>query len=315
MSNRFINLFVQDYPRKLLALLFAVILYVGVSSNIFRERQITGVPVDVKLASDLVFQTGQKNLVTITVKCSERTAKELNPEDFSANVYVGPEHRQNDDIYLVRLQPEMFRQKTGVRIIRSQSLELKLQRKISKRIPVKVQFSGKLSSEYRTAAIRCIPDTVMVSGPELTLNSFSNIFSEQIPLSETVRDPFEYESRLITPDGVDVSPRKVMVQVDIAKSFEERKIENLPVLLIQSSDTTLQATPVVPGQKAEVIASGQPSRLSVLDAKDIRLFADLSEISTPGVYTVPLRFSCALDGVSLKAVVPGEVQVKVVKLP
>ncbi|MBR2910984.1 MAG: hypothetical protein IKC05_05195, partial [Lentisphaeria bacterium] len=46
MSNRFINLFVQDYPRKLLALLFAVILYVGVSSNIFRERQITGVPVD-----------------------------------------------------------------------------------------------------------------------------------------------------------------------------------------------------------------------------------------------------------------------------
>ena len=101
MSNHFTNLFIQDYPRKLLALLFAIILYKGVSENIFAEHQIAGVPVDVKLASDLVFQTGQKNLVTITVRCSERTSKELNPEDFAASVYVGPEHRQNDDIYLV----------------------------------------------------------------------------------------------------------------------------------------------------------------------------------------------------------------------
>ena len=315
MNNRFINLFVQDYPRKLLALLFAFILYKGVSSNVFTERPISGVPVDVKLSSDLVFQTGKKNLVTITVKCSERTLKELRPEDFAASVYVGPEHRQNDDIYLVRLQPEMFKQKPGVQIIRSQSLELKLQRKISKRIPVKVQFSGNLSNEYRTAASRSIPDTVMVSGPELTLNSFRNIFSEPIPLSETVRDPFEYESRLVTPDGVDVSPRKVMVQVDIVKSFEEKRIENLPVLLVQSSDKTLQAELVEPGQRAEVTASGLPSRLSVLDSKDIRLFADLSEISKPGIYTIPLRFSCALNGVSLKAVAPGSVQVKVAKLP
>ena len=59
MSNRFTNLFVQDYPRKLLALLFAIILYLGVSSNVFVERSITRVPVDVKLSSDLVFQTGQ----------------------------------------------------------------------------------------------------------------------------------------------------------------------------------------------------------------------------------------------------------------
>ena len=315
MSNQFTNLFIQDYPRKLLALLFAIILYKGVSENIFAEHQIAGVPVDVKLASDLVFQTGQKNLVTITVRCSERTSKELNPEDFAASVYVGPEHRQNDDIYLVRLQPEMFKQKTGVKIIRSQSLELKLQRKISKRIPVKVHFTGKLSDEYRTAASRSIPDTVMVSGPELTLNSFSNIFSEPIPLSETVRDPFEYESRLVTPDGVDVSPRKVMVQVDIVKSFEEKRLGNLQVLLVQSSDKTLQAELTNPGQRAEATASGLPSRLSVLDSKDIRLFADLSKISKPGVYTVPLHFSCALDGISLKAVVPGEVQVKVTKLP
>ena len=71
MSNHFTNLFIQDYPRKLLALLFAIILYKGVSENIFAEHQIAGVPVDVKLASDLVFQTGQKNLVTITVTPAE----------------------------------------------------------------------------------------------------------------------------------------------------------------------------------------------------------------------------------------------------
>ena len=315
MNNRLLNLIIQDYPRKLLALLFAIMLYLGVSSSVFEEKRVPGVPVDVKLSSELSFTAEQKYQVTVTVRCSERALKELNPEDLAASVYVGPEHRVDRETYIVRLQPDMFKQKPGIKILRSQVLQLQLQRKISKRVQVKAQFSGKLSGEYRCAAVRSIPDTVMVSGPELTLNSFDSIFSEPIPLSETVRDPFEYESKLITPDGVDVSPRKVMFQVDITKNFEQRRLSNQPVLLVQSSDSTLKAALNDPEQKAEMIAIGLPSRLSALDEKDIRLFADLSDIRKPGIYTVPLRFSCAVEGVSIKAVTPGEVQVKVVKLP
>ena len=315
MNNRFLNFIIQDYPRKLLALLFAVMLYLGVANNIFDERRIPGVQVDVTLSSDLAFVTGQKGKVTITVRGSERALKELNPEDFSASVYVGPEHRINDKIFQVPLRPEMFRQKPGVKIISSQPLELELQRRITKRVPVKAQFSGKLSDEYRSAAVRCIPEAVMVSGPELTLNSLNSMFSEPIPLSETVRDPFEYESKLVASESLDVSPRKVMVQVDIVKSFEQRRLNDLPILLVQSTDTSLQSKLVNPAQRAEITVTGLQSRLSVLDVKDIRLFADLSEIRRSGIDTVPLRFSCAVDGVSIKAVTPGEVQVNVVKLP
>ena len=315
MNNRIWNLIIQDYPRKLLALIFAVMLYLGVSNKVFEERRIPGVPVDVKLSSELAFVTGQKNQVTITVQGSERSLKELNPEDFSSSVYVGPEHRVDANTYLVQMRPEMFKRKPGIKIVSSQPLKLHLQRRITKKVQVKVQFSGKLSNEYRCAAVRCIPEAVMVSGPELTLNSFNSMFSEPIPLSETVRDPFEYESKLITPDGLDVSPGKVMVQVDIAKSFEQRRLSHLPILLVQSSNAALKPQLADPAQTAEVTVTGLPSRLSILDSKDIRLFADLSEISQPGIYTVPLRFSSAVDGVSIKAVTPGEVQVKIVKLP
>lgn len=315
MTNIVRNIILEDYPRKLLALIFAVMLYLGVSNQIFEERRIHDVPVDIKLSSELAFTSKKKHQVTISVHCSARTYKEIHPEDFAASVFIGPEHRLDDDTYLVPLKPEMFKQKTGVRIVNSQPLKIQLQRKISKRIPVKAQFSGSLSNEYRQAGTRCIPEMVIVSGPELTVNSLESIFSEPIPLSESVRDSFEYESRIIIPDGIEVSPDKAMIQVDIAKRFEQRHLNNLPVLLMQSGDTSLKATLLNPEQRADVILTGLPSQLSGLDSRDIRLFADLSGIDKSGIYTVPLRYSSTVDGVSVKAVSPGEIQVNVIKLP
>ena len=313
--NRILAFIIQDYPRKILALLFAVMLYLGVSGKIFVERRIPGVPVEVTLSPDLTSATGQKNVVTITVQGSERALKEINPEDFAGSVYVGPEHRTGDDTYVVHLRPDMFKHRAGVKVVSSQPLKLHLQRRISKLVQVKVQFSGRLSEEFRCADVRCIPAKVMVSGPELTLNSFNTMFTEPIPLSETVRDPFEFESKLIVPADLQVNPGKVMVQVDIAKNFEQRRFSGLPVLLMSSGDVSLKAALEGVARTADVLVTGLPPRLSVLTQEDIRLYADLSDIQRPGIYTVPLRCSCTVEGVSVKAVTPGEVKVKVVKLP
>ena len=117
MTNIVRNIILEDYPRKLLALIFAVMLYLGVSNQIFEERRIHDVPVDIKLSSELAFTSKKKHQVTISVHCSARTYKEIHPEDFAASVFIGPEHRLDDDTYLVPLKPEMFKQKTGVRIV------------------------------------------------------------------------------------------------------------------------------------------------------------------------------------------------------
>lgn len=313
--NRVWAYIIQDYPRKLLALLFAVMLYLGVSGKIFETKSLPGVPVEVTLSPDLIFATGQKNQVTVTVQGSERTLKAINPEDFTGSVYVGPEHGIGGDVYVVHLRPDMFKHRTGAKVVKCQPLRLHLQRRISKRVQVKVQFSGRLSEEFRSGEVRCIPAEVMVSGPELTLNSFNTMFTEPIPLSETVRDSFEFESKLIVPADLQVNPGRVMVQVDIAKNLEQRRFAGLPVRLMSGGDASLKAALEGAARTADVLVSGGPARLSVLTKDDIRLYADLSDIRQPGIYTVPLRSNCTVEGVSVKAVTPGEVKVKVVKLP
>ena len=75
------------------------------------------------------------------------------------------------------------------------------------------------------------------------------------------------------------------------------------------------AATVDPAQTADVTLSGLSTRLAMLKPEDIRLFADLSDIRKPGIYTVPLRCSCSVEGVSVKAVSPGEIKVNVIKLP
>jgi len=313
--NRIFSFIVSDYPRKLLALVFAVMLYIGVSRQIFVERNIPSVPVEVKLAPELSFIAKPHYQVTLTVRGAERALQKLNPEDFSGAVYVGPENRVSDDVYLVHMRADMFKQKPGVKIVNEPVLKLNLQRRISKRVQVKAQFSGRLSDEYHCSDVRCIPAEVVVSGPELMLKSLDTVFTEPIPLAETVTDPFEYESRLAVPADLQFATTKVMVQVEIIKSFEQRRIGGLPVRLMQDGSDKLKAVTAEPAQSADVTLSGLSTRLAALKPGDIRLFADLSDIRKPGIYTVPLRSSCAVEGVSVKAVTPGEIKVKVIKLP
>ena len=315
MMHRFFAFVVSDYPRKLLALVFAVMLYIGVSRQIFVERNIPSVPVEVKLAPDLAFIARPHYQVTLVVRGAERALQKLSPEDFSGTVYIGPEHRVSEDVYLVHMRADMFKRRPGVKIVNEPVLKLNLQRRISKRIPVKAQFSGRLSDEYHCSDVRCIPSEVVVSGPELMLKSLDTVFTEPIPLSETVTDSFEYESRLAVPADLQFATAKVMVQAEIIKSLEQRRIGRLPVRLLQNGSDKLKAATVDPAQTADVTLSGLSTRLAMLKPEDIRLFADLSDIRKPGIYTVPLRCSCSVEGVSVKAVSPGEIKVNVIKLP
>lgn len=311
--NRIKAFFLRDHLRKLLALIFAVLLYFGVHGQIYEERSVHGVPVDVKLAPELSFITRQAYQVMLTVRGAERALKDLNPEAFAGTVYVGPEHFAGDGNYVVYLRPDMFTTKPGVKIVNAPPLKLHLQRRISRRVPVKTQFSGRLPEEYRRAEDRVIPAEVIVSGPEMTVKSLNALFTEQIPLSETVTAPFEYESRLVIPSGIQVNLPQVMVQVDVVKNFETRRLGGLPVHIMHDNSLKMSAALTNPAQTAEAVLSGVGSSLSMLKSGDIRIFADLSNIHAPGNYMVPLRCSCSADGVSVKAVTPGEVEVKVVK--
>ena len=313
--NRIWMFIINDYPRKILALIFAVFLYIGVSGQIFQERSVPGVPVDVRLSPELSFVTVGPHQVTITVQGAERVLRELNPESLAGSVYVGPEHHVGGDLYQVNLRPEMFKRKAGLKIVQTPSLKLHLQRRISKRVKVKSQLSGQLSDEFRCSEVLCIPGEVMVSGSEMTLQSLNTLFTEPIPLSESVTDSFEFESRIAAPGDLQVNPEKVMVQVSIVRNFEQKRVRQLPILLMQSSDTGLRAELEDPALKAEVTLSGLSTRIAVLNPRDLRLYADLSDVKEPGIFTVPLRCSCAVEGIGIRAITPGEVKVKVVKLP
>ena len=155
----------------------------------------------------------------------------------------------------------------------------------------------------------------MVSGSEMTLQSLNTLFTEPIPLSENVSDSFEFESRIVAPGDIQINPAKVLVQVNIVRNFEQKRVRQLPILLMQSNDTGLRAELADPVQKAEVTLSGLSTRIAVLNPQDLRLFADLSDIDKPGIYTVPLRCSCAVEGIGIRSITPGEVKVKVIKLP
>ena len=100
MKDKLRRLFLRDGLRKLIALLLAVLLYFGIHSRITAERIISGVPVNVTLASELIGSVD--NITTnVTVKGSESTISALTPEDLTLHVVVDQNNLVSGHTYVV----------------------------------------------------------------------------------------------------------------------------------------------------------------------------------------------------------------------
>lgn len=313
MINKIISFFRTDLLRKAFALLLATLIYTLVSNQLLEERQISGVPVKLELSENLIDRSPEIHKVKLKVKGPKHLLQNLAPEDIYGIAPVTPQNHTGNNIYRVKLTAAMFQHNRNIQITGTPELRVNLQRKASAKVSVRSRFTGKLPEEYQAAEIRCIPSEVEVSGPEESIRQIKQIFCT-VPLSENNFDSFEYETKLQLPPETQANPDRVMVQVNITRKFSQRMFDRLPILVLQSN-SKLSAEAENPQQTAEVILTGPPARLEMLKPADIRVFADLSNFRDPGIYTSPLGCSIAIEGIAVKAVIPGEIKIKVTKSP
>lgn len=313
MISKILLFFRTDLLRKAFALLLAILLYTLVSNQLLEERQIHDVPVKLELTEELLARSQDVHKVKLKVKGPKHLLQGLSPEDISGVVPITPMHHTEKNIYRVKLTPDMFRHDRKIHITEAPELRVFLQRKATAKVRVHARFTGKLAEEYKATEIRCIPSEVNISGPEDSVRQIRQIHCT-VPLAENNFDSFEYESKLQLPPEIQASPDRVMVQVNIARKISQRIFDRLPILILQRN-ADFSAEPETPGQTAEVILTGAPARLEMLKQADIRVFADLSNFREPGIYTCPLSCSAAIEGIAVKAVIPGEIKIKVIKSP
>ena len=304
----------RDFALKFVSLVLAVCTYVGVSGYLKEESTIT-LPVDIRLTQDLMMIQPQRFKVEINVRGNKRDMGKA--DEIKCRVEVGLDDRQSDGSFHVKLKKRDFRTPVGLEVtqIVNPELTLQLQRRISRELPISLILSGEPPAGFRISERVCIPKTVLVSGPENALAELKEILTEPIPLSDR-ESSFDYEVKLRKPAQLKLSVERVTVNIGVERNFVTRDFAKVPVGMFydaQSGIVTRFNADTPPFASVRIV--GTASDIARFRTNDIRLYVDVSDISTVGEYTLPVRCHIRRDGIRVSQITPAQFKVTVSKMP
>jgi len=97
--------------------------------------------------------------------------------------------------------------------IRPSRLELDVERRAVKAVPVKVALRSALPEGYALSGARAVPDTVRLTGPAAKLDKISEIRTQPIVLPSPLPAHFDDRVALDVPDETDAVPTNVQVSM------------------------------------------------------------------------------------------------------
>lgn len=285
----------RDFLRKAIAVFFAVIVFFKVSSQIGIEDTIDNVKVNFILPPNLVILGDENINLRIAVKASDqKTLMSLSPSDFKISITI-PEHKgtsvNKEMSFNVSRDARIIKPRTvEIVSIRPDFINIQLDRKTNKEVPVKVRFSGATPEEYTCGDVELSPTKITLWGPSAVLEKINEVFTEPIALDAKTVESFECETKIVVPQKLEATPDKVRVQVEVYKKIDVRKFFSVPLDVLSSSGSSFKVTKIIP-TNVDVTVQGLKSAIERLSEKDVKPFIDLSRISSPGVYEMfPMCF-------------------------
>ena len=304
----------RDFALKSVSLVLAVCIYVGVSGYL-KDENTVALPVEIHLTQDLMMIQPRNFKVEIKVRGTQRDLSKA--DEIRCRVEVGPNDRRNDGAYRVILTPRDFRMPGGLQVtqILNPELTLQLQRRISRELPVRMVLSGEPPSGFRISERICIPKTVVASGPENELGELKEILTEPIPLADR-ESSFEYEAKLRKPAQLKFSVERVTVNVGVERNFVTRDFAKVPVGMFYDAQSGIVARFNADSPSfAAVRIVGTASDIARFRINNMRLYVDVSDISTAGEYTLPVRCHISSEGIRAVRITPEQFKVTVSKMP
>lgn len=304
----------RDFALKSVSLVLAVLIYAGASGYLKEERSVT-LPVDIRLTQGLMMSQMQNFKVEVKVRGNKRDMSKT--DEIKCRVEVGLDDRQPDGSFRVKLKNRDFIVPGGLAVTRimNPELTLQLQRRISRELPVRLILSGEPPMGFRVSEQVCIPKTVLVSGPENALAELKEILTEPIPLNER-ESSFDYEVKLRKPAQLKLPMERVTANIGVERNFVPRDLAKVPVGVFCDSQSGIVARFNADSPPfAAVRIVGTASDIARFRANDIRLYVDVSDISTAGEYTLPVRCHIRRDGIRFNQITPARFKVTVSKSP
>ncbi len=274
-----LQLIVRNWPIKLAAMFFALMLYVAVAaqqplSQTFALRLLVTVP-----PGRFIRQQPSGLSVVITGKGSEilklrsfpRSIHKVVPDTFSASVWH------------VQLQPSDIELPKGIDLqvdVRPREVDVVLDSVAHKEVRIAPRVKVEAESGYVLRGLTITPSVARLIGPEKSLAGLESVTTVPTVIS-SVNGPFFRTVPVDTaPLGVvRIVPREVRVAGEVS-AIVDRSIVGVPISTAASGFTGFQLAP----ERVTVTVRGPESRVNMLTRDSVRVVAHLVGKAGPGGY-------------------------------
>ncbi|PIF01880.1 MAG: hypothetical protein CR965_01170 [Paludibacter sp.] len=214
--------FTQALDRERVSTLNIPIRYIGLPEDV---RLMGNVPQKVKVKVEdkgaILMHYAKQNLVPLTFNLEKKITTQ------EGKILITQQNLFNSVSKYVRPT-------TAILKISLDSILLSYSRLMTKEVPVKLDTNISLASQYMySKKIKIEPRSVKVYGSKSALNSFNEVFTEEIKIKK-LKETTQLNVKLVNPDSKKIQYNTQEVKVEFyVEKFTEKKVE-LPITIINN---------------------------------------------------------------------------------
>ena len=307
----------HDFIRKIIALIFALMMFYIISYKVGKTLTLNGVPVNVVIPAELINMDSSPPKVTITLRGNERWLSRISAADIKVRAEVDAGRFIPGQPYNLKIQPEDIKTPLGIKVASVNPAEVYviLEKRITKPVTIKPRFNtvSNLPHDYAVGNVRINPDSAVVTGARSVVEKIESIPTEPIPLDK-IKESFECQIKLADNYlGVTVTPATVMAEVEIVKEYLSKTFETLPIRVMTGQETARFSVDFNSTPNVNVTISGLRGNISNLRPEQVRPYIDISGLDKAGSYMVDVGCWTDSKDATVMAIYPKQVQVQLTR--
>jgi YbbR domain-containing protein len=295
---------------RVVSVVAAIAVWYAIRAATSNSTLVTGIPLTIQPPPDWTVVDRSARTVDVAFLGTRDDLRYLNRELIKAT--VDARDRTDNQTFSVTLGPANINAPGSARIefIRPAAVTLRLDREISKQVPVKVETQNLLPDGYEIEQITVTPATVQLSGPARLLEDIEAVSTMPIDLDGRIRSINKRRIPLVPGDrmaGVEMDPAAVTLDLAILERSVSTRFPDLPILPLLPAGRKLRAD--LDPDTAHLTVKGRPELVKALAAEDIRLFVDAVDTEDSGPVRLPIR-AVLPGGISVVRTEPATVTVE-----
>jgi len=283
------RIFLRNKSQKLAALVIAVATWYAIQPAISYESLISDIPVRVLVDPGWAVLEQSSSMVDVHFRGSREGIRYLRQDELEVQVDIrGMPYGES---LTVPLELSHVRAPGGVTpvFIRPAELVLSVDQESEKRVPVRVHIQGNPPEGYDLETATPEPDTVLLSGPRLRLDTIDSVRTTPIDMEGRLQS-FRLRAGIVPPSKAwvaKVDPERVDVEVTLVERAASTKLEDVRIRVLQAPGT-IRPVEVKPSHVSLTLL-GRADALESLTSQDVHVYVEATTL-LPGTPTeLPLR--------------------------